>query len=146
MIFITKNIFMPLVPVWSSVQIIFGTPAEKRHLHFPLRRPPPHHLPFKLPSVCFQGLQVCRGRRRVRLASTCPGDWPVSLLPQRDAVTGANLFGILEKARRAGDDPTGQPAEGRETQETFKDTCRRPTQEGLNESFRHHCRLTAVCL
>lgn len=59
---------------------------------------------------------MCRRCLRVVLAPTFPGYWPVSLLPQRDAVAGTNLFGILEKSRRSGDDPTGLPAQGKKKQ------------------------------
>lgn len=52
----------------------------------------------------------CR-RLHLGLAPTFPSDRPVSLLPQRHPITGTNLFGVLEKACRSGDDPTGQSAE-----------------------------------
>lgn len=62
-------------------------------------------------GVCVRGSEVSRRCLRVGLASTFPSYWPVSLLPQRDSVTGTNLFGVLEKTRRSGDDTTGQSAE-----------------------------------
>lgn len=43
-------------------------------------------------------------------ALACNG--PASLLPDGQAVTGANLLGVLEQASRARDDATGQPWEG----------------------------------
>lgn len=89
--------------------------AEKHNLPFSLRR---FLSPlFKLSSVSrgLRGSQVCRRCLQVVLAPTFPSYWPVPLLPQRDAVAGTNLFGILEKSRRSGDDPTGQPAQGKKT-------------------------------
>lgn len=69
---------------------------------------------FKPASVFVsRGSQVCCRRLCVGLASAFPGYRPVSLLPERDPVTGTNLFGVLEEACRSGDDPTGQPTKER---------------------------------
>lgn len=53
------------------------------------------------------------GRRHVAagFAATFSSDRPVSLLPQRYAVAGADLLGVLEKACRTGDDAAGQSGE-----------------------------------
>lgn len=45
------------------------------------------------------------------LLSPVASDGPASLLPDGEPVTGADLLGVLEKASRACDDATGQPAE-----------------------------------
>lgn len=53
------------------------------------------------------------GRRHVGagFTATFPSDGPVSLLPQRYAIAGADLLGVLEKACGAGDDAAAQPGE-----------------------------------
>lgn len=47
-----------------------------------------------------------------RLLSSLASDGPASLLPDGEAVAGAELLGVLEKASGACDDATGQPVEG----------------------------------
>lgn len=46
-------------------------------------------------------------------AAPFPSDRSVSLLPQRHPIAGTDLFGVLEKASRTGDDPTDHPGENR---------------------------------
>lgn len=47
-----------------------------------------------------------------RLLSPLASDGPASLLPDGEAVAGADLLGVLEEASGACDDATGQTAEG----------------------------------
>lgn len=49
------------------------------------------------------------GARLLGVLAALPGDGAISLLPDGDAVTSADLFGVLEEARRTSDDATGQP-------------------------------------
>lgn len=46
-----------------------------------------------------------------RLLSSITSDGPASLLPDGEAIAGADLLGVLEKAGGACNDATGQPAE-----------------------------------
>lgn len=57
-------------------------------------------------SVCDKGSEVCCRCLCAGLAPTFPRYRPVPLLPERHPVAGTNLFGVLEKTRRSGDDPT----------------------------------------
>ena len=53
------------------------------------------------------------GRGLGRLLPSLASDGPAPLLPDGEAITGADLLGVLEEASRACDDATGQPAEER---------------------------------
>lgn len=53
------------------------------------------------------------------LAATFPGDRPVSLLPQCHTIASTNLFRVLEKTCRSGDDPTCNSAGERERKNTL---------------------------
>lgn len=88
---------------------------------------PAHLIPYKqgLPSSFWRRmasswedsaelrLRPCSevGRALGWLLSSLASDRPASLLPHGDAVAGADLLGVLEKASRACNDATGQPAE-----------------------------------
>lgn len=51
------------------------------------------------------------GWARNGLLPALAGDRPPSLLPDGEAIAGAYLLGVLEKARRTCNDATGQPEE-----------------------------------
>lgn len=51
------------------------------------------------------------GRRLGGLLPSLASDGPAPFLPNGEAITGADLLGVLEEASRACDDATGQPAE-----------------------------------
>lgn len=105
--------------LWSSLQlpgnVFLSASSSSLHPHFSSRctfcsTRNPQRATDAL-GLCVFGSEVCCRCLRVGLASTFPSHRPVSLLPQRDPVTGTNLFGVLEKTCRSGDDPTGQSVE-----------------------------------
>lgn len=49
------------------------------------------------------------GRGLGRFLPSLASNGPASFLPDGEAVAGADLLGVLEKASGAGDDATGQP-------------------------------------
>lgn len=55
--------------------------------------------------------EVCCWHINAGFAATFPSDRSVSLLPKRHPVAGADLFGVLQKASGAGDDPADQSGE-----------------------------------
>lgn len=56
-------------------------------------------------------------------AATFPSDRSLSLLPQRHPIAGTDLFGVLEKTSRTGDDPTDQSAANRIAEMLLLATC-----------------------
>lgn len=69
--------------------------------------------------LCILRSQMCDWGFCAGLAATFPGDRPVSLLPQCHTIASTNLFRVLEKTCRSGDDPTCNSAGERERKNTL---------------------------